>query len=113
MPGDGGGGGGGGGSPTVTPTVGTEAYANAPTAQTFQPTLPGFNEMLAAQLGKGFSSGGGSTPDFAAMLQKYKPMTVMNFKEPISSTAKAYDKTKHAPISAGNPALDRLLMGQT
>lgn len=109
-----GGGGGGEAAPVVaTPAAPTTAYDRAPVAQTFQPTLPGFNEMLASQLGKGFGSGGGSTPDFAAMLQAYKPMSVMNFKEPISSTAKAYDKTKHAPISTGNPALDRLLMGQT
>jgi hypothetical protein len=108
----GGGGGGGAPAPTPAPVVGTEQYARAPTAQTFQPAQPGFNEMLAGQLSRGFGSGGATVPDFNAMLQMYKPNTVMSFKEPISTTAKAYDKTKHAPISTGNPALDRLLMGQ-
>lgn len=102
------GGGGGGGSPQQ----GTTPYANAPTTQTFQPTLPGFQNMLAQQLAAGFGSGGGQASDFASLLSSlYRPMNVTQFKEPISQTAATYNKATNAPISTGNPALDQLLMG--
>ena len=109
--------GGGGSSKPKTPTTGggtssLPAYGNAPTSQTFQPTLPGFQSMLADQLAAGYGSGGGGAPDFASMLSNmYQPMSLMNFQEPISQTAAAYDKKKFAPIVTGNAALDKLLMG--
>lgn len=102
------GGGGGGGSGETT--QGTTAYERAPVAQTFQPTLPGFQSSLADQLARGF---GGSGTDLASLLAGlYQPMTVMRFSEPVTATAAAYDKSKNAPISTGNTALDRLLMGE-
>lgn len=106
----GGGGGGGGGSPAA-PEVGTTPYARAPSAITSQPTLPGFQDMLINQLMAGFGSGGRGT-DLAALLSSmYRPMTTYAFQEPIAATKAAYDKTKNAPISTGNPTLDKLLMG--
>ena len=104
---------GGGGSSkkktTSTSATLTTPYGNLPTAQTFQPTLPGFQQMQANQLAAGF---GGQGQDFASLLASlYKPMSVMSFKEPISVTAGAYDPKKFMAISTGNPALDKLLMG--
>jgi hypothetical protein len=70
---------GGGGSDkkkTTTPTTPT-AGPTMPPAQTFQPMMPGFQNMLAEQLSAGYGSGGGSVPDFAAMLASlYQPMTL-------------------------------------
>ena len=107
-------GGGGGGSGTEAAATGTTPYARAPAAQTIQPTMPGFQNMLVNQLMAGFGSGGGTGGDLAAMLGNlYKPMTAYSFQEPISVTRASYDKSKHAPISTGNPILDRLLMGET
>lgn len=101
--------GGGGGGGSSNPAQGTTPYANAPTMQTFQPTLPGFTNSLASQLSRGFGSSGA---DLASLLSNlYQPMTAYQFKEPISATAAAYDKSKFAPISTGNPTLDQLLMG--
>lgn len=96
---------------TTTPaaTTPTTPYANAPVTQTIQPFMPGFQNMLAEQLSGGYGGGG---MDFAAMLSSmYSPMSLVNYKEPISQTAKSYDKKKFAPISTGNPTLDSLLMG--
>jgi hypothetical protein len=113
-------GGGGGGNKKSGDGKGTTpggsslpAYGNAPTTQTFQPMMPGFQNMLANQLSAGFGSGGGGAPDFAAMLSgMYSPMSLVNFQEPISTTASLYDKKKFAPISTGNVTLDKLLMGE-
>lgn len=97
---------------TTAPPAAKPAYGNAPTSQTLQPMLPGFQGMLAEQLAAGFGSGGGGAPDFASMLSSmYSPMTMMNFNEPISQTAARYDAKKFAPIATGNAALDKLLMG--
>ena len=94
---------------TASPTT---PYANAPTSQTFQPHLPGMQGLVASQLAQGFGSGGSGAPDFESMLANmYQPMSVFNFKEPISATAGAFDKAKFAPINTGNPILDKLLMG--
>lgn len=85
----------------------TASYTRAPTTRTFQPTLPGFMGMVADQLAAGY---GGQ--DFMPTLSSlYKPMNVMSYAEPISTTAGAFDKKKYAPISSGNPILDALLMG--
>lgn len=95
---------------TTKPAVTQEQFsARLPTMQTFQPTLPGFQGMLAQQLQQGFGSQG---QDYAGLLSSlYKPMGILNFQEPISTTAAAWDAKKYAPISTGNPALDKLLMG--
>lgn len=113
-----GGGGGGtrnkGGKGTTTPggSSSLPVYGNAPTTQTFQPMMPGFQNMLASQLAAGYGSGGGSAPDFASMLSgMYSPQSLVSFNEPISSTAAAYDAKKFAPISTGNKTIDALLMG--
>lgn len=103
------GGGGGGSSET---TQGSTAYERAPVAQTFQPTLPGFQDMLVQQLTNGFGSGVNGA-DLASMLSGlYRPMTAYSFQEPISTTASQYDKSKNSAISTGNPMLDKLLMGE-
>lgn len=92
--------------------TGTTPYANAPTTQTFQPTLPGFEGMIADQLQRGFGIGA-NNPDFAGMIGSiYQPMTIPVFSEPISTTASMFDKKENAPISTGNAMLDKLLMGQ-
>jgi hypothetical protein len=111
--------GGGGGSKdkkrTRTTPGGTSslpAYGNAPSSQTMQPMLPGFQNMLAQQLQAGYGSGGGGVPDFASMLSgMYSPMTMIDYNEPISQTAANYDAKKFAPINTGYPTLDKLLMG--
>ena len=94
--------------------TGTEAYANAPTTQTFQPFLPGFDGAIAQQLAQGFGGQTGMAPaDYQTMLAgMYQPMSVMKFNEPISTTAAFFDPKKNAAIDTGNPALDKLLMGQ-
>lgn len=92
--------------------TGTTPYANAPTTQTFQPTLPGFEGMIADQLQRGFGIGA-NNPDFASMISSiYQPMSIPVFNEPISTTASLFDKKENAPISTGNVMLDKLLMGQ-
>ena len=91
----------------------TKPYRMAPQVSTLQPALPGFQNMLAQQLGMGFGSGGGTAPDFAAMLSSmYSPMSMIQFQEPISSTAAAWDKSDHNKIKTGNKTLDALLMGK-
>lgn len=98
--------GGGNGGPAV--------YSRAPTVQTFQPTLPGFMGEIADQLSMGYGSGmGGTAPDQMAgfLSNLYKPMNVMRYQEPISTTAATWDKTKNVPINIGNSILEALLMG--
>lgn len=97
-----------------TPVTGTMPYANAPTAQTFQPFLPGFDGAIAQQLAQGFGAQSGmGASDFAAQLASmYQPMSVMKFNEPISTTAAFFDPKKNSAIDTGNAALDKLLMGQ-
>lgn len=92
--------------------TGTTPYARAPVAQTFQPTLPGFQNALVSQLMQGYGSASNGSGLAALLSGLYKPMTAYSFAEPISTTAALYDKSKNAPISTGNPALDRLLTGQ-
>lgn len=87
------------------------AYGNAPQAMTFQPTLPGFGNMIAQQLAQGFGSGGGGFEQMLASM--YSPMSVYRFSEPISTTAQRFDKDKHMPFNTGNAALDLLLAGKS
>ena len=84
-----------------------EGYINAPITRTFQPALPGGLDALSSQLSQGY---GGVDTSFLSNL--YRPMDVIQFMEPISTTAKQFDKEKHAPINTGNPYLDKLLMGE-
>ena len=105
--------GGGGGSSKKkkaddTPSTPTTPYERAPTSQTFQPYLPGFPDQIARQLQSGYGSEMGGLQDLLTNL--YRPMTLMNYQEPISETQANYDPKKYAALNTGNPALDKLLM---
>lgn len=92
--------------------TGTTPYGRAPVAQTFQPTLPGFQNALVSQLMGGYGSASNGAGLASLLSGLYKPMTAYSFAEPISTTSALYDKKTNAPISTGNPALDMLLTGQ-
>ena len=81
---------GGGGSDkktTDTKTPATTTPTPSVPAQTFQPMMPGFQNMLAEQLYAGYGSGGGSVPDFLAMLSNlYQPMTLGRAKTGTGTT---------------------------
>lgn len=84
-------------------------YANAPIQKTFQPSLPGGLDAIAAQLGQGYGVPQADMSGFLSNL--YGPMNMLQFQEPISTTAEQFDEDKHEPISTGNTFLDDLLMG--
>ena len=84
-------GGGGSSSKKKTTTAAPTASPLIPAAQTYQPFMPGFENMLAQQLSAGYGGGGGA-PDFMSMLTNmYKPVTLSPVKLPIS-TDKDKDK---------------------
>lgn len=85
--------GGGGSSKKKTTTTATPAASPImPAAQTFQPMMPGFQNMLAQQLQAGYGSGGGTAPDFLSMLAgMYRPTTLSPVSLPLP---KAEEKKK-------------------
>ena len=63
-----------------------QIYSHLPTTQTFEPTLPGFDGLVAGQLQQGF---GGLDPQGLAKLLEnlYSPMTVYQVRSPTPNPA--------------------------
>ena len=82
-----------------------QIYSHLPTTQTFEPTLPGFDGLVAGQLQQGF---GGLDPQGLAKLLEnlYSPMTVYQVRSPTPNPANddsgnASGGTVNAPSGGG------------
>lgn len=65
-----------------------QPYPGMPQNATMQPFMPGFKEQIAAQLQKGFGSG--ADQYLSAMSGSYKPMNLMQLKEPLTQTLASF-----------------------